>query len=112
PSIWDEPFGLVPLEAMAAGCVVVATGTGGSGEYLRDRESAMLFKPGYALGMAEAVLELHEDPQLVATLRTNGHEIAAEHSFELFASGIESVALGAARGTLRPENVRGPGEAQ
>ena len=35
PVVWEEPWGLVPLEAMARGRPVVATGRGGSGEYLR-----------------------------------------------------------------------------
>ena len=42
PVRWDEPWGLVPLEAMARGRPVVATGTGGSAEYLRDGENALL----------------------------------------------------------------------
>lgn len=57
PTIWEEPFGLVPLETMASGCLVVATGTGGSGEFLRHRETAMLFRPEYPLGLAECVLD-------------------------------------------------------
>ena len=36
PVTWDEPFGLVPVEAMACGTPVVATGTGGSAEFLVD----------------------------------------------------------------------------
>ena len=36
PVRWNEPWGLVPLEAMARGRPVVATGRGGSGEYLVD----------------------------------------------------------------------------
>ena len=35
PVLWQEPWGLVPLEAMAVGRPVIATGQGGSGEYLR-----------------------------------------------------------------------------
>ena len=35
PVIWEEPWGLVPLEAMGIGRPVVATGRGGSAEYLR-----------------------------------------------------------------------------
>jgi len=35
--IEHEAFGLVPLEAMASGCPVIATGVGGSGEYWQRR---------------------------------------------------------------------------
>ena len=45
PVRWDEPWGLVPLEAMGSGCPVVATGRGGSGEYLRDGENCLLVPP-------------------------------------------------------------------
>ena len=43
---WPEPFGLVPLEAMAVGTPVVATGTGGSAEYLRDGENCLAGRAG------------------------------------------------------------------
>ena len=39
PVQWNEPWGLVPLEAMSVGRPVVASGTGGSAEYLRDGEN-------------------------------------------------------------------------
>ena len=44
PVVWEEPWGLVPLESMARGRPVVATGRGGSAEYLRDGENALLFE--------------------------------------------------------------------
>lgn len=91
PALWEEPFGLVPLEAMAGGCVVVATGTGGSGEYLRHRQNAMLFRPGYSLGLAECVLDLSEDPALVAQLRRAGYETATSHSFDDYAARLDAI---------------------
>nr|MDQ3936534.1 glycosyltransferase [Actinomycetota bacterium] len=45
PVKWEEPWGLVPLEAMAVGRPVVATGTGGSAEYLLHEENCLLFEP-------------------------------------------------------------------
>ena len=53
PSEWEEPFGIVPLEAMASATPVVATGTGGSGEYLRDGVNCLLFPPGDPVALAE-----------------------------------------------------------
>jgi glycosyltransferase involved in cell wall biosynthesis len=88
PSIWDEPFGLVPLEAMAAGCVVVATGTGGSASYLAHGKNALLFPPEDDAALAACVQELMHNDQLVARLRSAGLDAAKAHSFEDYATRL------------------------
>jgi glycosyltransferase involved in cell wall biosynthesis len=78
PVQWDEPWGLVPLEAMAVGRPVVATGTGGSGEYLRDGENCLLYSPrDCARALAAAVERLAGDAALRERLRLAGAETAA-----------------------------------
>jgi glycosyltransferase involved in cell wall biosynthesis len=77
PVRWDEPFGLVPLEAMAVGRPVVATGRGGSGEYLRAGENAVLAPAGDAAGTAAAVRTLAGAPRLRRALVTAGRRTAA-----------------------------------
>lgn len=77
PVTWEEPFGLVPLEAMSVGRPVVATGTGGSAEYLRDGENCLLVPPGDARALAGAVARLAADPPLRARLVAGGRETAA-----------------------------------
>jgi glycosyltransferase involved in cell wall biosynthesis len=89
PTIWREPFGLVPLEAMACGCLVIATGTGGSAEYLRNGENALLFPPQDDGAIAERVKELAANPTLVRRLRLGGSQTAARHRFDDFALAIE-----------------------
>jgi glycogen synthase len=91
PVRWDEPWGLVPLEAMAVGRPVVATGAGGSGEYLRDGENCLLFGPGDAAGLRAAVGRLAADPALRERLRVGGFETAAGFSAEAFNERIERV---------------------
>jgi glycosyltransferase involved in cell wall biosynthesis len=80
PVEWEEPFGLVPLEAMAAGRPVIATGRGGSGDYLRSEENALLFPAGDASALAAAVERLARDPTLREQLQTGGRRTAQAHS--------------------------------
>lgn len=82
PSLWQEPFGLIPLEAMACGTLVIATGTGGSGEYLRDAENCLLYPAGHAIALAQAVIRLAGDTALQQNLRQNGR-ILVERDYRL-----------------------------
>lgn len=84
PVEWDEPWGLVPLEAMAVGRPVIATGKGGSGEYLRHEENCLLVDAGSPEALRAAVERLSGSESLRATLRTNGFETASQHTLEQF----------------------------
>jgi glycosyltransferase involved in cell wall biosynthesis len=84
PVIWEEPWGLVPLEAMGQGRPVVATGRGGSGEYLRDGENAVLFRAGDARALAAALRTLASDRDLRVRLRDAGVLTAAAHTEDRF----------------------------
>lgn len=75
---WAEPWGLVPLEAMAAGRPVVATATGGAAEYLRDGENALLVEVDDPEAVAAAVRRL-EDPALRERLVAGGLATARRH---------------------------------
>ena len=72
PVRWEEPFGLVPLEAMALGRPVTATARGGTAEFLRDRENAIVFGAGDAAALAAAVRLLGGDAGLRERLVTGG----------------------------------------
>jgi glycogen synthase len=84
PVQWAEPWGLVPLEAMALGRPVIATGTGGSGDFLVDGENSLLFEPQDADQLASALTSLADDPDLRERLRRGGFETAARHSEDAF----------------------------
>jgi glycosyltransferase involved in cell wall biosynthesis len=91
PVEWAEPWGLVPLEAMACGLPVVATGTGGSGEYLRDGENCLLYKPGDAAALAARLLTLAADADLREHLRAAGVATARAHTDDAFHDRVEAV---------------------
>jgi glycogen(starch) synthase len=80
PVAWDEPWGLVPLEAMARGRPVAATARGGSAEYLRDGENCVVFTPGDAGSLVSALRRLAGDQELRDRLREHGLATASEHT--------------------------------
>ncbi|HEU4979339.1 MAG TPA: glycosyltransferase [Solirubrobacteraceae bacterium] len=100
PVRWEEPWGLVPLEAMAVGRPVVATGRGGSAEYLRDGENCVLFAAGDPEALAAAVRRLADDEPLRARLREGGLATAPEHTERHLNEAVER-ALEAALERLR-----------
>lgn len=85
PSEWEEPFGLVPLEAMACGTPVVATRTGGSAEFLADGVNCLAFPPGDAGALAAALVRLADDTDLRARLVAGGVATAARFTTDRLA---------------------------
>jgi glycosyltransferase involved in cell wall biosynthesis len=64
PSITEEAFGLVALEAMAAGRPVVAANHGGLPEVVADGETGLLVAPGDGVALRGALHRLLSDPDL------------------------------------------------
>jgi glycosyltransferase involved in cell wall biosynthesis len=91
PVEWAEPWGLVPLEAMACARPVIATGTGGSAEYLRDEENCLLYPAGDAAALAERVARLALGDDLRERLRAGGLATARAHTDEAFHARVEAV---------------------
>jgi glycosyltransferase involved in cell wall biosynthesis len=82
PSIWEEPFSITILEAMATGMVVVGTQTGGSKEIIRHEETGLVFAPGDAGDIASQVGRLAADRALYARLSDAGTRLI-QREFQL-----------------------------
>jgi glycogen(starch) synthase len=89
PVRWDEPWGLVPLEAMASGCPAIATGRGGSGEYLEDGDNCLLVPAEDPAALAAAVRRLARSPDLRRRIRAGGAETAPRHTEPVFNEQVE-----------------------
>ncbi len=73
PSIWNEPFGMVNVEAMATALPIVATRVGGIPEIFRDG-GAILVPSGCASALAAALEMLTRSPQKQLQLSQQGYK--------------------------------------
>ncbi len=81
-----EPFGLVALEAMAAGTCVVATRTGGLTQTVRDGVTGRLVDVGDVNGLAATLHELLVDQAQRARLARAGRDAARRQGWDEVAS--------------------------
>jgi phosphatidylinositol alpha-1,6-mannosyltransferase len=71
-----EGFGMVALEAAAAGKPVIATRCGGIPDAVEDRESGILVEPGNRDRLSEAIVSLLKNPQIAAAMGQSGRQRA------------------------------------
>jgi glycosyltransferase involved in cell wall biosynthesis len=91
-----EAYGMVLLEAQAAGLPVVAGASGGVGSIVAGGETGLLTRPGDATGFADAVGTLLDDPALRQTMAAAARrQVAESHGIDA-AAGILDAALAAA----------------
>jgi len=84
PSLWDEPFGIVALEGIACGCVVVGFDSGGLREAVGP--CGVLVPRGDTPALADAIEELLRDPDRQDALRARAEEHLAQFSRRRVAS--------------------------
>ncbi len=90
PVTWREPWGLVPLEAMAAGRPVIASRAGGgAAEYLEHEVNCLQFTTDHADELAAALRRVAGDPELRAALVRRGHATADRFPEQGFHQALE-----------------------
>jgi glycogen(starch) synthase len=100
PVRWNEPFGLVPLEAMGLGRPVVATARGGSAEFLEHGANALVFDADDPAALAACVRLLAEREELRSQLLAEGRRTASSYPAAGFAARTVEEIVGAAGRSL------------
>ncbi|MGI9499140.1 MAG: glycosyltransferase, partial [Geminicoccaceae bacterium] len=72
---------LKPLEAMAAGRIVVASDVGGHRELIRDGETGFLFKAGYLTALIKRLEDALASREHWPQIRANGRQMVAERNW-------------------------------
>jgi glycosyltransferase involved in cell wall biosynthesis len=91
PSIWNEPFGNVNIEAMSAGRPVIASRVGGIPETIADGHTGILVPPGDPRALAAAIARLGDDRELRTRMGHAARERAKRFSWEATATQLEGV---------------------
>lgn len=89
PSLWPEPFGIVALEAAAAGKPVVASDIGGLRDIVADGETGLMVQPDDRDTLAAAMQRLIADPELRERLGKAASERAKSFSAEAIVPRFE-----------------------
>lgn len=79
----QEGMGLVPLEALACACPIVASRLPAVGEIVRDGETGLLFTPGDAAELAACLLRFRREPGLARRTAEAGRlTVAARYDWD------------------------------
>ena len=89
PSAWEN-FPHTVVEALAAGCPVIATAVGGVPEVVRDGENGLLVAPNDAAGLAAAIRRFFSDAELRERLSTAAPGSVAGYSEQAVFEAIEA----------------------
>jgi phosphatidyl-myo-inositol alpha-mannosyltransferase len=91
PSLRGESFGIVLLEAMAAGAPLVASNISGYNNVASNDVNALLVEPGNPVELAKSIMRTCDEPGLRLTLVKGGYERAADFSMQRLAEQYLSI---------------------
>ena len=104
PALGDESFGIVLLEAMAAGRPIVATNIAGYAELLGNTGCARLVEAGSADALAREISAVLDDRELALHLGARGAAAARRYDWSVVAKRLEKIY----RETVRGAGLSGP----
>lgn len=88
----NEGMSNVVLEAMAAGCPVIASAVGGTPELIDDGRTGLLFRSGDASELADAMARVTADPGLRAQLADAAmQQVENHHSQSALVAGMSEI---------------------
>jgi len=92
PSVSDESFGRVIVEAQASGIPVIASNVGGYNEIIKDGFNGLLVEKGDVEGIAHAMNKLLEDKNLARQMISNArNDVVEKYSMERCLDEIKHV---------------------
>lgn len=97
PSRWQEPLGLINLEAGACRKPVVATRVGGIPEVIEEGVNGFLVEPGDVGSLADRVASLIADPALRSRMGDAGRSLVERNYTRLPIRAFENLLLDYAR---------------
>jgi phosphatidylinositol alpha-mannosyltransferase len=91
PSLRGESFGIVLLEAMAAGAPLVASNISGYNNVASNDVNALLVEPGNPVELAKSIMRTCDEPDLRITLVKGGYQRATDFSMQRLAEQYLSI---------------------
>jgi phosphatidylinositol alpha-mannosyltransferase len=91
PNVGGESFGVILIEAMAAGLPVVASDIPGFDEVIEHREHGLLVPARDPEALAAAAGRVLDDPTLAARLAAGGRERAAAFDWHVIVARLETI---------------------
>jgi len=112
----EEDFGIVPVEAMAAGAPVVAFGRGGAEDTILDGHTGVTFREQSVASMLSAIIEFEmEEPRFSSTnIAAHAHKFERNVFKERFTQSIRTILARHNQERTRPidfpatDTMRGP----
>jgi glycosyltransferase involved in cell wall biosynthesis len=91
PSV-HEPFGVVALEAWAAGLPLAASEVGGIPAFVKSGDNGLLFPSGDVDSATNAVLRLLSEPGLASALSRQGHsDMEANYTWQAVSARVSAI---------------------